>query len=424
MKTAEPPSNGSSAGPPGADDPASPPARNALSTGELSVLLGLVTGVQGLSTFSVLALPTLATKAAPAFGFGAEAVGYQISVVYIAAALMSGIAGLYVRRHGAALASLWSLGLGIVGLLGIASGNFAFGLLASILIGVAYGLTNPAASHLLFRFAPPKRQNLIFALKQTGVPLGGLLAASLLPTLSEAIGWQGAIAASALLLLLLAVPLALMRPRLDDDRAPKAQLVSGLLSGVQLVLGDPALRAFAIMGFAYASAQFCLFTFMITMLVQDFHWSLVAAGAVTSLMQIGGVAGRIAWSLLADRIGHGMHILMTIGVLSTAFAVALAMADPAWPAVLLTCVLIGFGFCLIGWNGLWLAEIARTCRPDQVSFATGGVLVFTFSGIVLGPAMFATLYKVLGSYTLTYGAFGIFPLIGAAALAAAIRRRR
>ena len=55
----------------------------------LPALVGLVTGVQALATFAVLAMPTLATKAAPAFGLGAEAAGYQISVIYLAAACLS-----------------------------------------------------------------------------------------------------------------------------------------------------------------------------------------------------------------------------------------------------------------------------------------------------------------------------------------------
>ncbi|MFN3335407.1 MAG: MFS transporter, partial [Caldilinea sp.] len=274
-----------------------------------------------LATFSVLALPTLATLAAPQFGFGAESIGYQISVVYSAAAILSSFAGVYVRRHGAAMISVWALALSAGGLLGIASGNIGLAILASASIGVAYGLTNPAASHLLFRFAPPNRQNIVFALKQTGVPLGGILAALLLPRLAQAYNWQVAIGAGAALMILIALPLLAMRPRLDDDRIPTARVgAGGILSGIRVVWSNPRLRALAIMGWAYASAQFCLFTFLITMLVKDLGWTLVAAGEAATVMQIGGVLGRLAWSLLADMIGRGVAILMSIGLGSAAFS--------------------------------------------------------------------------------------------------------
>src|SRR5690606_3083557 len=141
-----------------------------------------------------------------------------------------------------------------------------------------------AASHLLFRFAPRNRQNIVFALKQTGVPLGGILAALLLPRLAEAFNWQIAIGTSAALMLLVALPLLAVRPRLDDDRDPLARVgAGGLLSGIRVVWSNPHLRALAIMGWAYASAQFCLFTFLITMLVKDLGWGLVAAGEAATV---------------------------------------------------------------------------------------------------------------------------------------------
>lgn len=390
----------------------------------LVLLLILVTGVQALATFSVLALPTLATLAAPALGFGPENIGYQISVVYAAAAMLSSMAGVYVRRHGAAAMSVLALALAGFGLIGIASGYLALIVLASTSIGAAYGLTNPAASHLLFRFAPRNRQNIVFALKQTGVPLGGILASLMLPRLAEAFGWQLAIGASALLMLLVAVPLLAIRGNLDDDRSPAASLgAGGVLSGIRLVLGSPRLRALAIMGFAYASSQFCLFTFLITMLVQDLGWGLVAAGGAATVMQVGGVIGRIAWSVLADLIGRGVAILVAIGIGSAAFALVLAAAAPGWPVWLLGVIVFGFGFCLVGWNGLWLAEVARAAGPGEVSLATGGVLCFTFAGIVLGPATFATVYRAVGSYGLTYGIFSVYTLLGAAVLIWSMRRR-
>ncbi len=390
----------------------------------LPALVGLVTSVQALATFTVLALPTLATKAAPAFGVGPEAAGYQISVIYLAAACMSSMAGLFVRRYGAACVSLLALGCSGIGLLGLVTGNLICAVLGSLLLGAAYGLTNPAASHLLLRYAPRQHQNLIFALKQTGVPFGAMLAAFLLPALEKKFGWQPALLSGSGLVAALSVFLWLARDRLDGDRDPQARMTGGMLQGVRVVAANPVLRSLAIMGLTYASFQFCLFTFLITMLVQDFGWSLVEAGGMAMLLQVGGATGRIAWSVLADRLGQGLWVLFVIGLASTFCAGLLALSGPAWPIPALTAVLVGFGFCLVGWNGLWMAEIARTGGPAEVGLATGGVLVFTYVGVMAGPAAFALLYRVFGSYTLTFGAFGLMSLIGAAALLVAIRHQR
>lgn len=382
----------------------------------LAILIALVTSVQVLTTFTVLALPTLATRAAATFGHGAEAVGFQISVVYLAAAGLSSIAGLIVKRYGAVMASLMALALSGLALLGVAVGRVEVAVLASLLMGCAYGLTNPAASHLLLKYAPRHRQNLIFAVKQTGVPLGAMLAALALPALSERVGWQMALVLGAVPQLLLAVPLLRIRGRIDVDRDPSALAGGGMLKGLGLVIANPMMRSLAIMGWAYASFQLCLLAFIVTMLVQDLGWTLVSAGIMATVMQIGGATGRIAWSLLADRIGRGHLILVGIGIGSAVLAGLVAVATPAWPVALLSLVLFCFGFSLVGWNGLWMAEIARTAGLANVGLATGGVLVFTYVGIVTGPAAFAAAYRVLGSYGATFGVFGLLPAFGALAL--------
>jgi MFS family permease len=395
-----------------------------LSRAELGTLVGLVTGVQALATFAVLALATLAPRAAVSFGVGPELIGYQISLVYVASAMLSIFAGLFVRRHGAAATSCCAVLISALGLAGLASGHIAIALLASVTIGLGYGLTNPAASHLLWRFGPSRRRNLIFAVKQTGVPIGGMLAALLLPSLSERVGWQASLLIGATLHVVVGLMLWLRRRRWDDDRDPNARIQGALFDSLRMVMAVPKLRALAIMGFGFASSQLCLLSFTMTMLVEELGWTLVAAGGFAALMQIGGVAGRIAWSLIADYTGRGIEVLITIGVASAACALLLTSLTVAWPALALAALLFAFGFCLVGWNGLYMAEVARAVRPENVSLATGGVLVFSFAGIVLGPAAFATVYKAVGSYALTFGAFALLPLVGAAALVPVLLQQR
>ncbi|MFV0295786.1 MAG: MFS transporter [Hyphomicrobiaceae bacterium] len=386
----------------------------------LIALVTLVTTVQALATFAVLTLSTLATLAAPHYGVGPEAIGYQISLVYGGAALLSSAAGVYIRRYGAARMSAVSMAMSCIGLAGLASGSLVLGVLASIGIGFSYGLTNPAASHLLYRFSPAKWQNLIFSLKQTGVPIGGLLAALILPRIAEVHGWQIAALSGAALAAALAVTLLVVSLATDDDKDPAAAVSTGsMLAGLKLVTSSPALRGLSLMGLGYSSTQLCLFAFLITMLVKELGWSLVAAGTAASLMQIGGVIGRIAWSVFADWLGEGRGpgVLVAIGVLSAATGLCMTITSPHWPIWLTSALVFSLGFCLVGWNGLWLAEVARAAGPGQVGVATGGVLVFAFAGIVFGPAVFATVYKWIGSYAITFGVFSLNSIFGACALA-------
>ena len=118
-------------------------------TEPLFALLALTTAVQALATFSVFALPTLAPKAALAFGVAPQWIGYQVSVIYIAAASVSGYAGMVVRRYGPCSASLAALAACTLGLLSLSTGNLVITIAGSALVGIGYGLTNPAAAHLL-----------------------------------------------------------------------------------------------------------------------------------------------------------------------------------------------------------------------------------------------------------------------------------
>ena len=60
----------------------------------------------------------------------------------------------------------------------------------SILIGLGYGLTNPPSAVLLARATSIYNRGLIFSLKQSGVPLGGVIAAVSTPLLTESFHWR------------------------------------------------------------------------------------------------------------------------------------------------------------------------------------------------------------------------------------------
>jgi fucose permease len=172
---------------------------------------------------------------------------------------------------------------------------------------------------------------LIFAIK-AGVPLGAMLAAVMLPRLAERVGWQGAIAASVSLFVVLALLLMRRQARWDDDRDPSTLLRAGALAGTTLVMRHPVLRSLAFVGFCYAAFQVCLIAFAVTMLATELGWSLVEAGSIAAVMQAAGMAGRITWSMFADRYGNGLLILVLLGGAAAAFGIMVTGMAPNWSA--------------------------------------------------------------------------------------------
>ncbi len=48
-------------------------------------------------------------------------------------------------------------------------------------------------------------------------------------------------------------------------------------------------------------------------------------------------------------------------------------------------LLVCFGLSASGWNGIFLAEVARQVSPAQAALASAAVLVLMTLGLVLGP---------------------------------------
>src|SRR5438045_9794075 len=95
-----------------------------------------------------------------------------------------------MRRMGGVRALQWSLLIGAAALLLYLIPSIALALIASACVGLANGTANPAGSEVLTRLTPPAHRNLVFSIKQAGVPLGGVLGGLAIPPLIEAIGWR------------------------------------------------------------------------------------------------------------------------------------------------------------------------------------------------------------------------------------------
>ncbi|MET4101200.1 MFS family permease [Roseovarius sp. MBR-78] len=381
--------------------------------GQLVVVLGIVTMVQAMLSLTVLAAASIAPEITQAYGIGPETIGYQISIIYFAASAGSIVAGVVVRRYGPATTSMIALAIAAVGLIGLASGTLVIAALAAFLIGIGYALTNPSAARILDKHCPPGHRNFVFSLKQTSVPIGGIIGGLALPFIAEAAGWRVAIFAAAGLCLTAFVIVAPFRRRWDGAREQGFRYRGGVFAGVAELGRNRGLRLLAITSFCFSAMQLSLMSYVVSTLVIDLHWTLVAAGAMTAVVQLFGATGRLVWGWLADRTGCPMGLLATIGAITTvaAFSMRLLSADSSQLAVAV--ILIPFGFASIGWNGIMLADIARHVFPEKVGDATGGVMAVTFVGVVVGPATLALVHGVTESFPLAFSWLALFPLIGA-----------
>ena len=373
--------------------------------------LVITTAIQAMVSMALLTVPVMAPALAPVLGVPTAWVGGYIALGYLAAMGASMVAGALVPRLGAIRASQWGLVLCAGGLALCALPAWPATALGAVLIGLGYGPITPASSHLLAQTTPAHRLSLVFSIKQTGVPLGGMLAGLLVPVMLLAFGWQGTLLLVALGCVA-CVPLAQpLRASLDADRKPGPPLaLATLLGPLRLVLGHRALVVLAACSFLFSSVQVSVTTYLVTYLHDGLALSLVAAGAALSVAQLAGVVARIAWGLLADRVMSPRATLILLASLMVLGCLMAAALQPGWPMALLAVVIV-LGASAIGWNGVYLAAVARQAPPGQAGAATGGTLLFTFMGVVCGSPAFGALAGASGSYRVAFAALAVPALL-------------
>lgn len=385
-------------------------------TKDVTIPLCVTVAVQSMVSMVAVTIPVLAPSAAPDIGISATYAGIYVSLMYIGSMLSSLWSGNFIHRYGALRVSEICLALVGIGLICTSFASIPAMILSAFIIGFGYGPVTPASSHILVRTTPAHMRSFIFSLKQTGVPIGGVLAGGVVPTLVILLGWREAVIVVGAVSLLLIVFVHPARKTLDMDRQPKQKIsLTGVFQPLSLVLAHEGLRRLCIVSFLFAGMQLCLVTYLVIYLTKDIGMAFVAAGFTMSAAQMAGTIGRIVWGSIADNYLKPRLLLGLLGAGMSLGAVATALMDATWPTWSVVAVIIVFGTTAIGWNGVYLAEAARLAPPGKVGDATGGTLFFTFLGVVLGPPIFGLVASATDSYPMAFAFFAILTLVGGVA---------
>jgi predicted MFS family arabinose efflux permease len=384
----------------------------------------ITTGVQMAVAMANIVLATIAPAVAQDLGVDPAWVGYQVSLLFGAATLSTVFGGAVVLRWGAGRASQMSVLACALGLMLFALPHLAFIAIGSVAVGAGMGLANPAAAHLLVRYTAPERRNLIFSVKQTGVPLGGVVTALTAPALAVTVGWRWSLAMITAYTLVLFVLGRRYQTAWDSDRDPGRIVTQRPFSGVAMVWREGTLRWISLVALVFSIVQRSLLTFTVIYLVVEGGYGLVEAGVMLSVAQIAGSVSRVAWGWLADRMRSSLAVLTMICVITTASMTALFALDASWPRLVVYFLFFMLGMSALGWNGVFHAECARLSPTGMASLVAGGTTFFVFAGVLLGPALFAAAYQVIGSYGVTFGLMAAVSASSLALLALAVRATR
>ena len=208
---------------------------------------------QAMSTMSGLTIPVLAPSISAETGLNPGLIGLYTAILY-GGSMMSALAGGgFLLRFGALRVSQVCLFVVAIGLLINAPGHLLFLVFGALVIGLGGGPSTPASSQILARYAAPTKAPFIFSIKQTGVPVGGVLAGILLPVFVTSFGWRGALICAAIMAFALAAALQPLRSEFDADRQPNRSLrLTALRITLSAVLRDGKASLLALGLFAFS----------------------------------------------------------------------------------------------------------------------------------------------------------------------------
>ncbi len=360
-----------------------------------------------------LTVPVLASLIAPAAGIPAYLVGYYSALIYGCAVVTSLATPRLMRRWGGLRLHQGMLAMTALAMAALLPAIPAALALSGVILGLAYGPMNPASTVLLARYTPARLRARIFSLKQTAVPAGGALAGFGTPLAAAAFGWRGAALLITAICLALALLVQAWREDLDSERMPNARLIgAGFWLPLATLSSSRGLRLVGAASFAFGAVQFTFVAVFPTVLVGA-GWTLRNAGLALSLALVVGVAFRVIWGAVADRVGP-RPILGIMGAMMSLAAFATGFIGADWPAALVFILAALFGLSAFCWAGIGIAEAVRQAPAAMIAEASAGMIGMTFLGAVAGPALFSTATAATGSSRLAFlllAALGIAPSV-------------
>lgn len=254
-----------------------------------------------------------------------------------------------------------------------------------------------------------RQRGLALGIRQTGVPLAGIVAGVVLPAFALAHGWRGAFRIVGVTVLATGLLFATLyrEPGRRDIQRADVNLVA--------VVKDRNFLLSSLFAWMYMGAMGIAIAYLPVSFHEATRVSIIEATVLLAFLQLGGVIGRIAWGAISDVLGSRgrvMAICAGLGVIAAAaMAATTLMTSTAWPVLALVATVLGMATA--GWNGLYIAT-ATDIAPTRPATVIGAGSTFTFTGLFVVTPCFGLLIDATHSYTVAWLALGLWSLIAAA----------
>lgn len=329
--------------------------------------------------------------------------GWLSSAMFASGGAVSLPMGGLTDRLGPRRVMAWSMALQTAATLGLGlAPSLAALLLMKFLGGVGFAAAFVAASPYVQTITRGDRQYLWQGFYGGCVQLGTGAGIFVLPWLATALGWRGALAASALpvaVAWLLWLWRAAARP---GTVSAAGGLGTALRSGTVWRLGVAHTATF--------SLAVMLGTWVTVYFIHEFGLPLRVAGMLGSLGLVLGLAARPAGAWLVTG-GHVQPRTLILLALVGAAAAVVALALPARPLALALAAVVGGGAAM-AMSYAAVVTLATRAVPAGAGAALGVIGVTCTVGVMAGAPLVGSLYAASGDFTLPLLVLALLPATG------------
>lgn len=271
------------------------------------------------------------------------------------------------------------------------------------LAGLFSSVTQPGGVRLVAASFPAERRGFVIAVRQCGVPVGGVIGALALPAVALWQGWRaGVVAIAAFAALSSLVVLSIAR---NAKRTAERRVVNGTSRDPTAAIGInvPQLARLIVWGMIMVVGQYAFLVYISLYLTSVGSNGVVLGPIVVATAQAAGVAGRLGWGSLSDVLGvRSRQTMLVVTLLAAGVIGALAALPNRPPAALVIAISLGYGVTAIGWNGLWIAAVWEVGGPARGGTTAGVALAFINLAALAGPVALGLLADAADGYRVVW----------------------
>ncbi|AEH46675.1 MFS transporter [Parageobacillus thermoglucosidasius] len=364
------------------------------------LVLALATYSQASATFVTYGVAPLAALWQQDYGLSQFQTGVLVSAVNLGPIFSMLFIGDALDKYG----ERWLIGvgsalLGLTMLLASFTNNYIALVIILGFVGVWYGTAQPGGSKVIIKWFPKSQRGLAMGIRQTGIPIGGAVAAALLPGIYLRFGSSFAVLTQTVLSVLGGILFSLLyrdqsitKINNGSNRTFKEKLIT--------IFKNKRLHPIFLVGITMISLQMILVAHLMVFLAEKLTISISFSGKILSIVLIAGMIGRVVIAWVSDWLWKGnrtipLTICVWCAILGLIMLLFLSNDWSIWVTIILCAWL---GFFGIGWFSLFIVEVSERASEDSIGLTVSFALTLNQFAIVLAPALFGFLVDWQGSY--------------------------